>query len=107
MLTDQGGNKLARFSASCVKRVLLNPVRPTYDAKNKDYAMVQCEEAETFLVRIGVGKKNFSLTLVYWDTADTGVSALEEEFEYSNIDEAIKIFLKKCKRSPLYGDALT
>lgn len=107
MLTDQGGNKLARFSASCVKRVLLNPVRSTYDAKNKDYAMVQCEEAETFLVRIGVGKKDFSLTLIYWDTADLDVSALEEEFGHSDIDKVIKKFLKKCKRSPLYGDALT
>ena len=100
-LTDHSGNALARFGAAGVKRVLKDPVKCCYDSSNKDYACVWCEEAETYIVREGVSKV-FTLTLIYWKSANADAKSIEEDF--TDLDKAVTKFLKLCKRNPLYAD---
>lgn len=102
-LTDQGGNQISRFGAAGVKKALMAPVKPTSECKSNTYAMVWCEEAETFLMRDGKGARSYELTLIYWNSADEDVPPIEEEFESKDRDKAIAKFLKLCKRDPLYA----
>lgn len=101
-LTDQGGNQIPRFGAAGVKKALLAPVKTTSECKFNTYAMIWCEEAETFLMRDGKGTHSYELTLIYWDSADENVPPIEEEFESKDQDKAIAKFLRLCKRDPLY-----
>lgn len=103
-LVDQGGNVIPRFGAAGVKRVLLNPVRATYDG-DKDYALVWCEDAECYIARHGKGSQSCEFIVTSWDTSDPSCPPQELTFENGDRDKAIALFLKLCKRNPLYGDA--
>lgn len=104
ILTDQGGEKVGRFGVAGVKRVLMTPVRPTIDAKHKEYASVWCEEAEVYITRYGWGTRSYIIILTYWDSALEEAKPLEEEFAAPQQNKAIAKFLKLCKRNPLYTD---
>lgn len=104
ILTDQGGEKVGRFGAAGVKRALMAPVRPTIDAKHKDFASVWCEEAEVYITRYGRGTRSYIIILTHWDSASEEAQLLEEEFAAPQRDKAIVKFLKLCKRNPLYAD---
>ena len=103
-LIDQGGNPIARFGAAGVKRVLMNPIRITIDAL-KDYAMVWCEDAECYITRDGKGPRSCTFTVISWNTADLDCPPQEKEFENGDRDKAIRLFLRLCKREPLYAPA--
>lgn len=100
-LLDQGGEKLKTSSAASIKKVLMNPVNATLESKHNDYAMVYCEEAETFILRLGYGKK-YNLTVIFWDNSNEDATTIEEHFEATDRDKAIKRFLKLCRRNPVY-----
>lgn len=103
-LLDTGGEKLSRFGKAGVKRAIMNPVDATIESGHLDYALVQCEEAETFILRIGYGKRKYTITIIYWDSADEDAVTIEEHFEATDRDKAITRFLKLCKRNPVYGN---
>ncbi len=103
-LTDQGGNQIARFGAAGVKRVLMAPVCSTDTSHDKDYALVWCEEAEVYIMRLGKGARSYSITVIYWENACDD-KPIEEDFDSKQRDRAITKFLKLCKREPLYADA--
>lgn len=103
-LLDSGGERLSRFGAAGVKRVLMNPVDGTIESGHLDYALVQCPEAETFIMRTGYGKRKYDLTVIHWDSEDDDARTIEEHFDATDRDKAITRFLKLCKRNPAYGN---
>lgn len=100
-LLDSSGEKLSRFGATSVKQVLMNPVDGTIESGHLDFALVQCPESETYILRTGYGKK-YTLTVIFWDSSNEDAMTIEEHFESSDQDKAIKQFLKLCKRNPVY-----
>ncbi len=105
-LLDTGGEKLTRFGAAGVKRILMNPVDGTLESGHLDFALVQCPESETFILRTGYGKRKYNLTVIFWDSSDEDAVPIEEHFDATDRDKAIERFLKLSKRSPVYADAL-
>lgn len=103
-LLDTSGEKLSRFGAAGVKRVLMNPVDGTVSSGHLDFALVQCEEAETFILRTGYGKRKYNLTVIYWDSDDEDAVPIEEHFDATDRDKAIERFLKLCKKESCYGN---
>lgn len=102
-LTTQSGETIPRFGAAGVKRALMDPVSPCGDAP-KEYAMVWCEDAEVYITRYGKGARTCTFVVTHWDSADPECPPQEQEFENSQRDEAIKLFLRLAKRDPLYED---
>lgn len=105
ILEDQGGNRIPRFGATGVKKVLMNPTKATSDEHFNDYAMVHCEQAECYITRYGKGQRSCEFVVTHWDTADPECPPQELTFANGERDKAIKLFLKLCKRDPLYEDA--
>ena len=101
-LVDQSGNSM-RFGAAGVRRALMDPV--AVSCGDKDYAMVWCEEAECYITRYGKGARSCEFVVTHWDSADPECPPQELTFENKDRDKAIKLFLKLCKRDPLYEDA--
>lgn len=93
-LVDQGGNKIPRFGAAGIKKVIKSPIKVTINCKFNTYAMVWCEESEVYLVRFGKGN-TYELTVVYWKDDE----CTEEFFEASQLDKAITKFIKLCKHA--------
>lgn len=106
-LLDSSGEKLARFGAAGVKRIIMDPVDGTVSSGHLDFALVQCPEAETFILRTGYGKRKYNLTVIFWDSADENAIPIEEHFEATDRDKAIERFLKLSKRNPTYANAPT
>lgn len=97
-LLDQGGNQLPRFGARGVRSILINPVKSCDDSPDADYAMVRCEESDVYIMRVGKGARSHTLTIVYWTSND--IAPVEENFQSSEREIAIKKFLKLCKEVP-------
>jgi hypothetical protein len=67
--------------------------------------MVQCEQSECFIARYGKGARLCTFVVTFWDSANIECSPQELEFSNSNRGKAIELFLKLCKRKPLYAHA--
>lgn len=103
-LLDTSGEKLSRFGAVGVKRIIMSPVDGTIESGHLDYALVQCPEAETFILRTGYGKRKYDLTVIYWNSSDGDATPIEEHFDAPERDKAIERFLKLCKKELCYGN---
>lgn len=104
-LVDQGGKKIPRFGAAGVKKAIMDPVKCSSESTHRDYAMVYCEEAQTFIMREGYKSRSYEITLIYWDSADEDAQPKSETYEAADRDKAIAKFLRLCKRNPLYADS--
>jgi hypothetical protein len=91
---DQGGNKIKRVGKASVKRALMDPVAIVGDmGAAKDYAMVHCPDADTYIVRDGEGQRSCQFILIWWADDESKT----EEFEFGERDKAINKFLRLIK----------
>ncbi|MHA2135962.1 MAG: hypothetical protein ACW99J_19050 [Candidatus Thorarchaeota archaeon] len=101
ILEDQGSNRISRFGATGVRKVLNNPTKAVSNSHFNDFAMVHCEQSETFIARYGHGKV-YTIVVTYWKDSESE-DPVEEEFTHTKQDKAIARFLTLCKRKPLYA----
>jgi hypothetical protein len=69
------------------------PVKILGNAKSADYAMVRCEETDTYITRDGAGQRSCTFHVMWWVDNE----ARGKDFEFSKRDSAINLFLKKSK----------
>jgi hypothetical protein len=101
ILEDQGGNRISRFGATGVNKVLNNPTKAVSDSHFNDFAMVYCEQSETFITRYGHGKV-YTIVVTYWKDLESE-DPVEKEFTHAQQSKAVAKFLTLCKRKPLYA----
>lgn len=84
---NQSGKKLSRVGKASIQRELMKPVNMTADSP-KDYAMVQCPDAEIYITRFGAGRRSCTFTVTWWKNEKN------VDYEFGERDKAIQHFMR-------------